>query len=130
MFGRPSLMFAVGRNCRQPGLACELMSHLLADPQASQVLGRTRGVPAARDAFETLLRTKALPPLELQAHEQIERQRTSAKGIPLPNPLFEHARLHRFMREVFETVAYGKSTDVQAARRLIDEGNAMLRRIH
>ena len=130
MFGRPSLMFAVGRNSKQPGLAAELMAHLLADPQATQVLGRTRGVPAARDAFQTLLRTKALPPLELQAHEQIQRQRSSPAGITLPNRLFEHARLHRFMREVFETVAYGKTTDAQAARRLIDEGNAMLRRIH
>jgi oligogalacturonide transport system substrate-binding protein len=34
------------------------------------------------------------------------------------------------MREVFETVAYGKATSAEAARRLIDEGNAMLRRIH
>ncbi len=130
MFGRPSLMFAVGRNCKQPDLAAELMAYLLADPQATQVLGRTRGVPAAREPFEALVQSKALPPLELMAHQQIERQRTSAKGISLPNPLFEHARLHRLMREVFETVAYGKVSDVQAARRLVDEGNAMLRRIH
>ena len=130
MFGRPSLMFAVGRNSRQPGLAAELMAHLLADPQATQVLGRTRGVPAAREPFETLVRTQALPPLELRAHEQIQRQRSSPMGITLPNRLFEHARLHRFMREVFETVAYGKASDAEAARRLIDEGNAMLRRIH
>jgi oligogalacturonide transport system substrate-binding protein len=130
MFGRPSLMFAVGRNSKQPDLAAELLGYLLADPQATQALGRTRGVPAAREPFETLVRTQALPPLELQAHQQIERQRTSPMGISLPNPLFEHARLHRFMREVFETVAYGKASDAQAARRLIDEGNAMLRRIH
>ncbi len=129
MFGRPSLMFAVGRNSKQPGLAAELMAFLLADPQATQLLGRTRGVPAAREPFEALVRTQALPPLELQAHEQIQRQRSSPMGISLPNPLFEHARLLRFMREVFETVAYGKSSDAQAARRLIDEGNAMLRRI-
>ena len=130
LFGRPSLMFAVGRNCKQPDLAAELMAHLLADPQATQALGRTRGVPAARDAFEALVRNQALPPLELQANAQIQRQRTSPMGITLPNPLFEHARLHRFMREVFETVAYGKTSDAQATRRLIDEGNAMLRRIH
>jgi oligogalacturonide transport system substrate-binding protein len=130
MFGRPSLMYAVGRNSKQPALAAELMAHLLADPQAAELLGRTRGVPAAREPFEALVRNKALPPLELQAHAQIQRQRTSAMGITLPNPLFEHARLHRLMREVFETVAYGKATDAEAARRLIDEGNAMLRRIH
>jgi oligogalacturonide transport system substrate-binding protein len=130
MFGRPSLMFAIGRNSRQPDLAAELLAHLLADPQATLALGRTRGVPAAREAYAYLVRTRSLPPLELQAHEQIQRQRSSAMGIALPNPLFEHARLHRLMREVFETVAYGKASAGQAARRLIDEGNAMLRRIH
>ena len=129
MFGRPSLMFAVGRNSKHPGLAAELMAHLLADPEATQALGRTRGVPAAREPFEALVRSQALPPLELQAHAQIQRQRTSTMGITVPNPLFEHARLHRFMREVFETVAYGKASDTEAARRLVDEGNAMLRRI-
>lgn len=129
MFGRPSLMYAVGRNSRQPDLAAALIGHLLADPEAARVLGRTRGVPAARGPFEALVDGGQLPPLELAAHQQIQQQRRSAEGIGLPNPLFEHARLHRLMREVFETVAYGKTSDAEAARRLVDEGNAMLRRI-
>lgn len=128
MFGRPALMFAVGRNSRDSALAAQLVGHLLTDPQAAQVLGRTRGVPVAREAFDSLRRSGALPPLELQAHEQIEGFRRAGR-IELPNALFEHARLHRFMREVFETVAYGKSDDAQAARRLVHEGNALLRRI-
>lgn len=33
------------------------------------------------------------------------------------------------MREVFETVAYGKASDANAARRLVHEGNALLKRI-
>ncbi|GCL61573.1 ABC transporter substrate-binding protein [Pseudaquabacterium pictum] len=129
MFGRPSLMYAVGRNCREPDLAAALIGHLLADPEAARLLGRTRGVPAARGPFQALVAGGQLPPLELAAHEQIQQQRRSAEGIGLPNPLFEHARLHRLMREVFETVAYGKASDADAARRLVDEGNAMLRRI-
>lgn len=129
MFGRPSLMYALGRNTKQGELAAALVGHLLADPEAAKLLGRTRGVPAAREPFETLMRSNGLPPLELKAHEQIQRQRRSALGIGLPNPLFEHARLQRLMREVFETVAYGKATDVEAARRLVDEGNALLKRI-
>jgi oligogalacturonide transport system substrate-binding protein len=128
-FGRPSLMFAVGRNSKQPELAADLMAHLLADPDATRALGRTRGVPAAREPFAALLKSGALPPLELKAYEQIQAQRRSPLGITLPNALFEHARLHRLMREVFETVAYGKASDAEAARRLVDEGNAMLKRI-
>ena len=52
-----------------------------------------------------------------------------AGRIELPSPLFEHARMQKFMREVFETVAYGKTTDAEAAKRLVEEGNALLRRI-
>jgi len=49
--------------------------------------------------------------------------------IPLPAPLFEHPRMHKFMREVFETVAYGKSDAPTAGRRLREGGQALLQRI-
>jgi len=82
----------------------------------------------ARDAYALLLRENKLPALEQKAYAQILAQR-KAGAIPMPSPLFEHARMQRFVREVFETVAYGKTTDEAAARRLVDEGNALLRRI-
>jgi len=33
------------------------------------------------------------------------------------------------MREVFETIAYGKTSEREAVRRLVDDGNALLKRI-
>jgi len=126
MFGRPTLMFAVGRNTKRADVAARFVNFLLTDPEAGQLLGRTRGVPAAASQFQAIYKT--LPALELQAHEQVKAQKLAGR-IVLPAPLFEHARLHRFMREVFETVAYGKTTDQEAATRLIDEGNALLKRI-
>ena len=128
MFGRPTLMYAVGRNCRQPETAARFINFLLTDTDAAKALGRTRGAPAARDPLAALLQAKQLPPLELQAHEWLQKLKGEGR-IDLPAPLFEHARLHKFMREVFETVAYGKSNANDAAGRLIKEGNALLRRI-
>lgn len=128
MFGRPSVMLAVGRNSKQPELAARLVNFLLTDPQAARILGKTRGVPAARSQFDVLMQANKLPAIELAAYEQIKKQRDAGR-VPVPAPLFEHARLHKFMREVFETVAYGKSSDQDAARRLVDEGNALLKRI-
>lgn len=128
LFGRPTLMLAMGRNCRQPELAARFIGHLLTDPGAARLLGRSRGAPAARAPLEALLAANGLPPLELQAHRAIQQLKAEGR-IDLPAPLFEHARLHRLMREVFETVAYGKSSETEAARRLVDEGNALLRRI-
>ena len=66
--------------------------------------------------------------MRMAAHQQIKDQRDAGQ-VPVPNPLFEHPRMHKFMREVFETIAYGKTTDADAARRLIDDGNALLKRI-
>lgn len=128
MFGRPTLMYAVGRNTRQAELAAQLIGFLSADPEAAAILGRTRGIPAARSAMAVLQRDNRIPPLELRAHQQIQVQK-QAGAIPLPSPLFEHARMQKFMREVFETIAYGKTSDADAARRLVEEGNGLLRRI-
>lgn len=128
MFGRPTLMYAVGRNSKHAALAARFVNFLLTDPDAALILGKTRGVPAARVPLEVLVKGNLLPALELQAQAQIATQR-AAGAIAPPSPLFEHARLHRFMREVFETVAYNKTTDQAAATRLIDEGNALLNRI-
>nr|WP_315491313.1 ABC transporter substrate-binding protein [uncultured Rhodoferax sp.] len=128
MFGRPTVMLAVGRNCKQPELAARLVNFMLTDPQAARILGKTRGVPAARSQLDVLVKTNKLPAMELAAHEQIKTQRDAGR-VPVPAPLFEHARLHKFMREVFETVAYNKTTDQEAARRLVEEGNALLKRI-
>ncbi len=128
MFGRPSVMLAVGRNSKQPELAARFVNFLLTDPQAARILGKTRGVPAARSQLDVLLQANKVPAMELAAHDQIKKQRDAGR-VPVPAPLFEHARLHKFMREVFETVAYGKTTDQEAARRLVEEGNALLKRI-
>ncbi|TXI16882.1 MAG: carbohydrate ABC transporter substrate-binding protein [Roseateles sp.] len=128
LFGRPSVMFALGRNGRQPELAARLLNFLLTDPEAARILGRTRGLPSARGSLAVLQSTGTLPPLELAAHDQIQAQREAGR-LRRPAPLFEHARFQKFMREVFETVAYGKTTDAEAARRLVDEGNALLQRI-
>jgi oligogalacturonide transport system substrate-binding protein len=128
MFGRPTLMFAIGRNSKQPELAARFINFMLTNAEAAQILGRTRGVPAAQSQFELLLKAGKLPAMELAAHEQVKAQRQAGR-VPTPSPLFEHARLHKFMREVFETVAYGKTTDEEAAQRLVKEGNALLNRI-
>jgi oligogalacturonide transport system substrate-binding protein len=128
IFGRPTLMFAVGRNCRQPEVAARLIEFLLTDPEAVRLLGRTRGLPASRAALQLLRAEGKLPPLEVEAHAQIAAQRDAGR-IPLPAPLFEHPRMNKFMREVFETVAYGKSDAATAAQRLREGGQALLQRL-
>ncbi len=65
---------------------------------------------------------------ELKAYLQIKKLKDAGK-IDLPSPLFENARFNKFMREVFETVAYGKISEQEAATRLVEDGNKLLLRI-
>ncbi len=128
MFGRPTLMYALGRNTKQAELGARFINFMLTDAEAAALLGRTRGAPAAATPFQALLAAGRLPPLELKAFQQIQAQKAAGR-ISTPAPLFEHARLNKFMREVFETVAYGKTNPEDAAFRLVNEGNALLNRI-
>jgi oligogalacturonide transport system substrate-binding protein len=128
MFGRPTLMYAVSRHSRQPEGAVQLMNFLLTDLEAARLLGRTRGLPMARGPLALLQDEGRLPALELQAHAQIAAQREASR-LALPAPLFEHPRMLRFLREVFELVAYRKTTDEAAAERLVRQGQALLQRL-
>jgi oligogalacturonide transport system substrate-binding protein len=109
-------------------VAARLIEFLLTDVEAVRLLGRTRGLPASRAALQLLRAEGKLPPLEVEAHAQIAAQRDAGR-IPLPAPLFEHPRMNKFMREVFETVAYGKSDAATAAQRLREGGQALLQRL-
>ena len=59
----------------------------------------------------------------------IDKVVAQVEVFPLPAPLFEHPRMHKFLREVFELVAYRKTTDEAAASRLLTQGAALLKRL-
>lgn len=128
IFGRPTLMYAVSKKAKNPEMAAKFLNFMLTDPEAAGILGLTRGVPSADSQFRALARSDALQGNELKAFMQIKKQKDSGK-IDLPSPLFENPRFAKFVRDVFETVAYGKTSDQDAAKRLVEEGNALLQRI-
>ncbi len=128
LFGRPTVLFAVSRHTRHAELAARFIDFLTTDPEAARLLGTVRGVPSARRAREVLEQQQLIPPLELAAQRQIRALR-DAGLVQMPAPRFEDARVRRLMREVFERISYGKLSDEEAARRLLEEGNALLARM-
>jgi oligogalacturonide transport system substrate-binding protein len=76
-----------------------------------------------------VLRERLAGDLETQAWKQVNAERAAGR-IARPAPAFEDARMRKFLRDVFERVAYGKLTDAQAAEQLRVHGNALLMRIH
>jgi oligogalacturonide transport system substrate-binding protein len=79
MFGRPTLMFAVGRNAARGRDCGALMNFLLTDPEAARLLGRTRGLPSARGPLALLQAENRFPPLELAAAQQIQAARAAGR---------------------------------------------------
>lgn len=128
MFGRPALLFAVSKRTKHAEAAARFLRFMLASPDAASLLGITRGVPVAASARSALEAAGQVPPLEMKAFKQIDQQR-SAGRIELPSMRFEDARFRRFLREIFELVAYKRIGAAEAAQRLLDDGNALLRRI-
>lgn len=129
VFGRPAMLFSASRRTRHPEWAARFINFLLTDAQAARSLGLVRGLPVAREALNVALANPKLLPLEKAAWQQIQSQRQAGQ-IPLPSPVFEDARMRKFLRDVFERVAYDKLTTAEAAERLQSHGNALLRRIH
>ena len=128
MFGRPSLMIPISKRTKHPEIAVRFLNFMMTDPEAAKILGLSRGVPSADSQLQALLKDKRIEPIELKAFEQIKKTK-DAGGIDLPSPLFENQRFNKLVREVFETVAYGKTSDQDAANRLITEGNTLLNRV-
>ncbi len=128
MFGRPSLLFAVSKHTQRTDTAVRLVRFLLTSPEAAGLLSITRGIPAAASARAALEAHGQLPALEMKAHRQIDAQRRAGR-ITLPSMRFEDARFRRFLREIFELVAYRRLSATDAAQRLLDDGNALLKRI-
>jgi len=123
-FGRPSMMFAVSKNTKAPAMAVRFVNFLLTDRDAAAVLGSERGMPISKTGAELVQKTSMLSNAEIQGYAQVK----GAK-IDNPSPYFEHPRIQSFMREVFEAVAYGRIGDREAAEKLVNEGNVILRKV-
>lgn len=122
MFGRPAMMLAVSRHSKYPEQASRLVNFLLTDADAARLLGNTRGIPLANTAYQVVV--PQLQPYERKAFEQIRAAR-----INYPSPYQEHQAIHALLSDVFVRVGRQQISDDEAAMRLLDEGNRLLRQL-
>lgn len=124
-FGRPSMMFAVSKNSKNPEVAAKFVNFLTTDADAIKILGTVRGAPMSKTQMNELIKDKQFTDLELKAMKQIQSTK-----IDTPSPLMEHNRIQEWVRDVFEKVALGKISEQEAAKMLVEDTNAQLRRLH
>ena len=105
-------------------MAAKFVSWLLQSPDAAEILGTVRGAPMSKTEMDVLIKDKKFTDLELKAMKQIQSTK-----IEYPSPMIEQNRMQQWMREVFEKVALHKISDQEAAKMLVGETNAQMRRM-
>lgn len=124
VIGRPSMMFAVSKNSKNADLAVKFVNWMVSSTEAADILGTVRGVPMTTPQREHLIKNNMFTPVELKGMRQIESLK-----IDTPSPVAEYSRMQTWVREVFEKAVLGKISDQEAAKMLVDDTNALLRRI-
>jgi ABC-type sugar transport system, periplasmic component len=122
--GRPSMMFAVSKNTKNPEMAAKFLNFMLCTEEGAKNLKSTRGVLLSKIGFETTEREGLINPLIKAAMEQILNTECYT-----PSPYFEHVRIKEMLRQVIEGVGLGNYTSEQAADILLNEGGRILRRL-
>lgn len=122
--GRPSMLFAVSRNSKNPDVAAKFIEFMLCSETAAEILKSTRGAFLSKTGYATLLREGLIDPINQAAMDQVR-----ATQCHTPNPYFEHARTKELMRQAFEGVGFGKLTLEDGADLLLNEGNRIVRRL-
>lgn len=122
VFGRPAMMYTVSRNSKNPEAAARLIGFLLTDPDAVKIQGYSKGIPFSKSANEILQKDESQ---NLFIRKTAEKMR-SVK-VDLLSPYFEHAKIQRHLRDLFELVSFGKISDEKAVDGLIDGTNRILK---
>lgn len=123
-FARPAQLLVIRRDCPYPDIAVQLVNFLLTDPDATRILGTSRGIPSTRTGMETLNKHRLIEPYDRIAYEQI-----NSSYIDFPSPLFESPEIRDFLLSVFGQVIEGKLDEKKAAELLINDGGRILAKI-
>lgn len=116
VYKKPSMVFSISKNSKNPQAAAEIVNCLLNDPEAVLILGDTRGLPASSVALKTLTDAGKLSP-ELIAATEIVATSTG----PAVSPVNEHPAVRDAFQSAIEEFAYGQVTAEEAAAMIIKD---------
>lgn len=113
-----SMAFAIKKDCEHPEEAALLIDFLLNDPEAIEILGTERGVPANANAVSVLQESGQLSGLTYESNKLAMEN----AGFPL-DPYFEDSALKDstgLYFEIFEELSYDHTDPTELAERLIE----------
>ena len=119
VYRKPSMVFAISKNSKDPEAAAQIVNCLLNEPEGIEALGTSRGLPASKAAAE-LLAGQGEP--EVRAASAIVLESTG----PVVSPFNEHPEIRGLFIDTLEEYAYGQIDAQGAAEQIIDGTNDVL----
>ncbi len=120
-FNKISMTFAVDNKTKHPDESAKLIEFLVSDPEAVEILGMSRGLPANAKAQEVLKGAGELGGLNYLGNVKV--MENLGKGIHYH---FEHGQLQQIYRDTIEELGNGVINERQAAKKIIEGVNSFL----
>ncbi len=121
---KPSLLYAISRNTKNPDEAAAFMDFMLNDTEAASLLGTTRGIPASRTAEESLEKSGRLTGLAQENDALLEQLDTMTIS-----PYMELAQMKEYYNSAIEKVSYNAADSAEAAHEMYVSITEYLERI-
>ncbi|MGF9564217.1 ABC transporter substrate-binding protein [Neorhizobium sp. JUb45] len=119
VYRKPSMVFSVSKNSKNPEAAAQIVNCLLNEPEGIDILGTSRGIPASKAAIARL--GKEGEP-EVRAANEI----AMAASGPTISPFNEHPVIRSLIIDTLEEYAYEQIDEKEAAEQIIEGVNDVL----
>ncbi len=118
---KPSMGFSISKNTEHPQEAAEFLNWMYTDPQAIEILGTERGVPANQVAYDTLNSDGLLSDRDILVEQMIEDADTLYMS-----PYYEEPNVADAYNNALDKFLYGESTAQEAGEEMYKNVEAAL----
>jgi len=113
---KPSMGFAIGKNTKHPEEVAKFLEFMLTDPEAVEIMGTERGIPANQAAYTHLTENDLLVGASVDAYNLHANVESS-----IMHPFYEYTTVKDLYEGAGEAVVFGTMTPEEAAQKVIKE---------
>lgn len=123
-WARASLYWAGSRSTKNPEVVADVINFLVNDPEVAKIFGVDRGLPANSETRKSIEASATDPAVKATIAFETA---LAPKFGPAPTPPPKgHSGLRNKLRDIAESVSYGKATPEAAAKQFFAEAQAAL----
>ena len=113
---KPSMGFAISKNTKNPEEVAKFLNWMLTDPEAVEIMGTQRGIPANQTGYDILVEKGLLTGATVEAYNKHINVEST-----IMHPFYEHTDVKDLYEGAGEAVVFGTMTPQEAAEKVIKE---------